>query len=220
MILAEKVQAESGIELAHAGASTLGMALALRLREGLGWSNPDRLRVADILARLDTGPDSLGGAVLQATALGGAKEGDTVASGKLGVLFRDSNHRTVRQTALVNMGGIADLRTLLAETRVSLEIDVPDEATALLQSDLLAAIRNVLLRHPEDVAAALDIYRQALTRWRTDSPLGKQLVSDVLLGLVDLRLPESRKLLESLTRSEDRYVSAVARKALRKLGPD
>lgn len=220
LVLAEGVQAEAGFELAHAGASTLGMELSIRLREQSHWSTSARLGTVQILGNLNAGPDSLGGAVTQATALGGANDGDAIAIGKLGELCRQSHHRTVRQTALVNVGSVTNLRNLIAETKASVKAQIPDMETALQQSDFFAAIHNVLRRHPEDVPAALNLYRQALTQWKADSPMGRELVSDVLLGLGDLRLPETRELLESLVYSSNKYVRVGAKAALKKLGSD
>lgn len=200
MAIADAAQLNSGSEQTRPGVSVLGTLLALRLQDPTDsspLSSDEREALVQALANHQSGSDSRGAALFACMVLGGARDNDPNAIQSLTKYVTDSESRVVRNTAIVNLGNVADLSLLLQLSGFRIDRDPQGTDTPLDQVDFFSAVHNVLTRHPEDSQRAGELYREALTQWRTSAVM-KRHCSMLLNQLTSLPIVELEDVITEL----------------------
>lgn len=218
--LADAVHAASGLEeTPHPGTMALATNLALFLQGKHGKTLWDQATCDEVIRAL-TGEgapsEAVGGTVFLAVALGGAVDGNPSAIDKLAEMYRDATTRLARNTALVNLGAVTDLRDLVKRTGMQVDPAPQGMAAMLTQADFFAAVHNAVTRHPENQSLAEGFYRTAITSWR-GRPETVLLLQDVVGSAADLRLVGLKDLYAELAQDPASNVSVAAERALKAL---
>lgn len=220
--LAERLR-EAGADLPHdiqllASRLQLLLNLDFPVEPRWGLSGPEwrPAMVGWLAAHADTVGDSPGAQLLMVSALLDAPKGDVAAVDGLARAFRTSPEPLVREMALISLGTVADLRTLLRVTGVSPPDGVPaDEASLRLYVGLAGGVQNSLLFHPEDQDLGAELLARGLRAARGDSALARRLrESYAQVARERGDLPAIREMLEGLAAGDDPDLAALARQCL------